>query len=285
MATKATTRNALTVDVEDYFQVSALEGHVAREDWDRMPQRVERNTDQILQLFSDYGARATFFVLGWVAERYPAMVRRLADGGHEVASHGYDHVRVNEQSPEAFRADVRATKDLLEDLTGQPVKGYRAASFSIGRDNAWAFDVLHEEGYRYSSSVNPIRHDHYGMPEAPRFSFTANDQGLIEVPISTVALGGRNNPCGGGGFFRLLPYPYFRWALGRINGSEGQPGVFYFHPWEIDPSQPRQPGLPWRTRFRHYLNLHRTEARLRRLLGDFRWDRMDRIFLEEREQA
>ncbi|MFA9460954.1 XrtA system polysaccharide deacetylase [Thiohalorhabdus methylotrophus] len=277
--------NALTVDVEDYFQVSAFEGHIRREDWDRLPHRVERNTDRILQLFADKGARATFFVLGWVAERYPDLVRRVADNGHEVASHGYSHIRVTDHAPEAFRADVRTTRRLLEEVSGQPVKGYRAASFSIGRDNAWAFDVLQEEGYRYSSSVNPIRHDLYGMPDAPRFAFTANAQGLIEVPISTVPLAGRNNPCGGGGFFRLLPYPYFRWGMRRINHMEGQPGVFYFHPWEIDPDQPRQRGIGWRTRFRHYVNLHRTEDRLKRLLGDFRWDRMDRIFLGEEEHA
>ncbi|KPV40019.1 polysaccharide deacetylase [Thiohalorhabdus denitrificans] len=276
--------NALSVDVEDYFQVSAFAGHIDRADWDRLPHRVERNTDRILQLFADHGARATFFVLGWVADRYPDLVRRLADNGHEVASHGYGHIRVDEQSPEEFRADVQRAKALLEDTSGQAVRGYRAASFSIGRDSTWAFDVLREEGHRYSSSVNPIRHDLYGMPEAPRFAHAPAGGDLIEVPVSTVEAGGRNLPCGGGGFFRLLPYAYFRWGLRRINRREGRPAVFYFHPWEIDPEQPRQRGVALRTRFRHYVNLHRTEPRLRRLLDDFRWERMDRIFLEE-EQA
>ncbi|MFP4560972.1 MAG: XrtA system polysaccharide deacetylase [Thiohalorhabdus sp.] len=278
------TANALSVDVEDYFQVSAFAGHIDRADWDRLPHRVERNTDRILQLFADHGARATFFVLGWVAERYPDLVRRLAENGHEVASHGYGHIRVDEQSLEEFRADVRYAKALLEDTTGRPVRGYRAASFSVGPDNAWAFDVLREEGHRYSSSVNPIRHDLYGAPDAPRFAHAPGGRDLIEVPVSTVRAAGRNLPCGGGGFFRLLPYAYFRWGLRRINRREGRPAVFYFHPWEIDPGQPRQRGVAPRTRFRHYVNLHRTEPRLRRLLGDFRWERMDRIFLGE-EQA
>jgi polysaccharide deacetylase family protein (PEP-CTERM system associated) len=279
-------RNAMTVDVEDYFQVSAFERHIARDQWDRMPCRVERNMDRILDLFDRRGVKATFFVLGWMAERYPAMVRRLTDNGHEVASHGYEHVRVVNQTPDAFREDVRRTRALLEDTTGVPVLGYRAASYSIGRDNLWALDELQESGYRYSSSIYPIRHDLYGMPEAPRFAFRhGSDSGLLEVPVTTVEIGRRKFPCGGGGYFRLFPYALSRWALNRVNRHDGQSAVFYFHPWEIDPGQPRQQGIGLKTRVRHYLNLSRMESRLSRLLDDFRWDRMDRIFLSETERT
>jgi polysaccharide deacetylase family protein (PEP-CTERM system associated) len=275
----------MTVDVEDYFQVSAFERHIAREDWDRIPCRVERNMDRILDLFDGRGVKATFFVLGWMAERYPGMVRRLTDNGHEVASHGYEHVRVVNQTPEAFREDVRRTRALLEDTTGTPVLGYRAASYSIGRDNLWALDELQESGYRYSSSIYPIRHDLYGMPEAPRFAFRHRDEsGLLEVPVTTVEIGRRKFPCGGGGYFRLFPYALSRWALNRVNRYDRQSAVFYFHPWEIDPDQPRQQGIGLKTRVRHYLNLSRMESRLSRLLHDFRWDRMDRIFLPEAER-
>ena len=273
--------NAMTVDVEDYFQVSAFDGHISRTRWDRYPCRIPANLARILELFEDRGIRATFFTLGWVAERYPQLVRRITDGGHELASHGYDHRRVTDLTPEAFRRDIRRTRALLEDVGGQAVKGYRAPSYSVCGRTRWALDVLEEEGYRYSSSVYPVRHDHYGMPEAPRHPFRPTASGrILEVPVSTVRLAGCCLPCGGGGYFRLLPYAVSRWALRRINHREGRPGVFYFHPWEIDPDQPRQPGLPVRTRFRHYLNLHRTEDRLARLLADLRWDRMDRIFLE-----
>jgi polysaccharide deacetylase family protein (PEP-CTERM system associated) len=274
-----TTINAMSVDVEDYFQVSAFERHVDRTDWDSLPCRVERNTDRILQLFDDHGVQATFFTLGWVAERYPGLLRRMVEGGHEVASHGYSHVRVTNQSPDEFRADVVRTKALLEDVTGREVQGYRAASYSIGASNLWALDVLAETGHRYSSSIYPIRHDLYGMPEAPRFAFQANGGPMLEVPVTTVELFRRNYPCGGGGYFRLLPYALSRWAMRRVNERDGQSCVFYFHPWELDPDQPRQPGLGFKTRFRHYLNLRRMEQRLARLLRDFRWDRMDRVFL------
>jgi polysaccharide deacetylase family protein (PEP-CTERM system associated) len=242
---------------------------------------VEGNTDRILQLFADHDVKATFFTLGWVAERYPQLIRRMIEGGHEVASHGYSHVRVTNQSPEAFRADVVRTKALLEDVSGQEVQGYRAASYSIGASNLWALDVLAETGHRYSSSIYPIRHDLYGMPEAPRFAFQANGGAMLEVPVTTVELFRRNYPCGGGGYFRLLPYAMSRWAMRRVNEHDGQSCVFYFHPWELDPEQPRQAGLGFKTRFRHYLNLRRMEQRLVRLLGDFRWDRMDRVFLGE----
>lgn len=270
--------NAMTVDVEDYFQVSAFEPFVRRDDWERLPRRVERNTARILDLFGAAGVRATFFTLGWVAERHPQLIRRMVAEGHEVASHGFQHTRVTQQGPEDFRADVRRTKALLEDIAGVPVTGYRAASYSIGRDNLWALEVLREEGYRYSSSIYPINHDLYGMPEAPRFAFRVNGSDFVEVPVTTLRLGARNLPCGGGGYFRLLPYRLSRWAMRRVNQDDGQPCVFYFHPWEIDPDQPRQPGLNARTRFRHYLNLRRMEARLERLLADFAWQRMDETF-------
>lgn len=273
-------RNAMTVDVEDYFQVSAFETSIPRNRWDRLPCRVEHNVDRILTLFDEHRVKATFFVLGWIAERYPAMVRRLSDCGHEVASHGYEHVRVVNQTPAEFRADIRRTKALLEDTTGQAVQGYRAASYSIGRGNLWALDELLEAGHAYSSSIYPIRHDLYGMPEAPRFAFRhRSDDGILEVPVTTVMLGQRKFPCGGGGYFRLFPYALSRWALRRVNRHDGQSAVFYFHPWEIDPGQPRQARVGLKTRVRHYLNLARTEARLQRLLQDFAWGRMDAIFL------
>lgn len=274
----------MTVDVEDYFQVSAFEGHIDRAQWDTLSCRVEVNTDRILALFDAAGVKATFFTLGWVAERYPALIRRIVEGGHELASHGYAHVRVTQQQPAEFRADVEKTKYLLEDIGGVEVRGYRAASYSIGAGNLWALDELGEAGYRYSSSIYPVRHDLYGMPEAPRFAFRPRGEAsILEVPITTLRVGGKNLPCGGGGFFRLYPYAVSRWALRRINDGEGQSGMFYFHPWEIDPAQPRQTGLDLKTRTRHYLNLGRMESRLQALLGDFAWDRMDRVFLASKE--
>ena len=279
-----TIRNAMTVDVEDYFQVSAFEGHIDRAQWDTLSCRVEVNTDRILALFDAAGVKATFFTLGWVAERYPALIRRIVEGGHELASHGYAHVRVTQQQPAEFRADVEKTKHLLEDIGGIEVRGYRAASYSIGAGNLWALDELGEAGYRYSSSIYPVRHDLYGMPEAPRFAFRPRGEAsILEVPITTLRVAGKNLPCGGGGFFRLYPYAVSRWALRRINDGEGQSGMFYFHPWEIDPAQPRQTGLDLKTRTRHYLNLGRMESRLQALLGDFAWDRMDRVFLASKE--
>jgi polysaccharide deacetylase family protein (PEP-CTERM system associated) len=271
------TVNALTVDVEDYFQVSALAPHIERHRWGSMECRVERNIDRLLALFDTRGARATFFTLGWIAERYPAMVRRVVAAGHELASHGQSHLRASEQSRADFRADVEGARQQLEDIAGVAVRGYRAPSFSIGRGNLWAFDCLVEAGYAYSSSVYPVRHDHYGMPEAPRFAFRIHN-GLLELPITTTRVLSRNLPAGGGGFFRLLPYRASRWAIERVNRVDRQPAIFYFHPWEIDPHQPRVSGISAKTRFRHYLNLDRTEARLNRLLADFRWDRIDRVF-------
>lgn len=269
----------MTVDVEDYFQVSAFERHIRRDDWDGLECRVEANVERILALFAAHGVHATFFMLGWLAERYPQMVQRIVQAGHELASHGYQHVRVTQQQPAEFRADVTRTKQLLEDIGGCAVRGYRAASYSIGSKNLWALDVLGETGHQYSSSIYPIHHDLYGMPEAPRFAFQHGQNGLLEIPVTTVALYNHKLPCGGGGFFRLYPYALSRWALRRVNRRDGQACVFYFHPWEIDPQQPRQPHLGLKTRFRHYLNLTRMEGRIARLLRDFRWDRMDRVFL------
>jgi polysaccharide deacetylase family protein (PEP-CTERM system associated) len=271
---------AMTVDVEDYFQVAAFADQVARADWESYPCRVERNIDQILAMFAEADVAATFFTLGWVAERYPGVVRQIVDGGHEIASHGYEHVKVHTQSPAAFREDVRRTKGILEDIGGHSVKGYRAASFSIDQRSLWAFDVLAEEGYRYSSSVYPIKHDHYGMPEASRFKFRPSaGYELVEVPITTLNLFNRNWPSGGGGYFRLLPYAVSRWALRRTSEQDQQPPVFYFHPWEVDPGQPRFTDASYRSRFRHYVNLSTMERRLRAVLRDFSWDRMDRVFL------
>ncbi len=273
--------NALTIDVEDYFQVSAFSAHIPRTSWDSLPCRVERNVDQILLLLADAGVRGTFFTLGWIAERYPAMIRRIVDGGHELASHGYEHSRATDQGYGQFLADIRLAKAVLEDTSCCAVKGYRAPSFSIGPRNQWAYECIAEAGYRYSSSVYPIRHDHYGAPDAPRFAHEAS-KGLLELPITTVRLLYANWPAGGGGYFRLLPYGVSRWSLRRVNAVDRQPALFYFHPWELDPEQPRVQGPSRKARFRHYLNLTRMVPRMRRLLTDFRWDRVDHVFLAGR---
>lgn len=269
--------NALTVDVEDYFQVWALSPHIARARWDEMPCRIERNVDRLLQLLEKHHARATFFTLGWIAERYPGVVRSIVAAGHELASHGYAHLRASEQTPAEFSADITRAKAVLEDIAGMPVYGYRAPSFSIGKGNLWAFDAIAAAGYCYSSSVYPVRHDHYGMPDAPRFPHRLAN-GLIEIPVTTAQLWGRNVPAGGGGYFRLMPYRVSRWLIRQVNVNDRRPAIFYMHPWEIDPEQPRIPGVGVKTRFRHYVNLHRTEARLAQLLADFRWDTVRRAF-------
>lgn len=274
--------NAMTVDVEDYFQVSAFEPYVTRDSWESLAGRVEQNVDRILELFDQKEVSATFFTLGWIAERYPDMVRRIVSSGHELASHGWEHVRVTEQTPEQFRVDIRKTRSLLEDMSGQRVSGYRAASYSIGSKNLWALDELADAGYRYSSSIVPIKHDLYGMPEAPRFPFEAAGGRILEIPVTTLPVGGRNINCAGGGWFRLYPYAFSRWALRKVNQAEGQSGLFYFHPWEIDPEQPRPERLGAKAKFRHYLNLDKTYHRLERLLEDFSWARMDQVFLEGR---
>lgn len=272
--------NAMTVDVEDYFQVSAFEPYIAKSQWDNLPHRVERNTHRILDMFEAGGIKATFFTLGWVAERYPGLIARIIKDGHELACHGYEHIRVTEQTPDQFRDDISRTKQLLEALSGKEVKGYRAASYSIGAKNLWALDVLQEAGFKYSSSIYPVKHDLYGMPEAPRFIYEPLDnRDFKEIPITTLRFGNKNMPCGGGGFFRFYPYAFSKWAFNRVNRTENQAGIFYFHPWEIDPEQPRQSGLSFKTRTRHYLNLHRMEHRIQRLLADFNWDTMEHVFL------
>jgi polysaccharide deacetylase family protein (PEP-CTERM system associated) len=270
--------NALTIDVEDYFQVSAFAEHVPRASWESMECRVERNIDRILQLLADAGVHSTFFTLGWIAERYPEMVRRIVDSGHELASHGYEHRRATEQGYGEFLADIRLAKAVLEDIAGHGVNGYRAPSFSVGPRNSWAFECIAKAGYRYSSSIYPIRHDHYGAPGSHRFAHEV-EQGLLEVPIATVRLWRSTLPAGGGGYFRLLPYGVSRWSLRRINAVDRQPAMFYFHPWELDPEQPRVKGPGRKAQFRHYLNLKHTESRLRRLVDDFPWGRADRVFL------
>jgi polysaccharide deacetylase family protein (PEP-CTERM system associated) len=272
--------NALTIDVEDYFQVSAFAPHIARQSWDSMPCRVERNVDRLLNLLDEHDAKATFFTLGWIAERYPRVVRDVVTQGHEVASHGMSHLRASEQTPEEFEQDVVRAKRVLEDISGTAVSGYRAPSFSIGKSNPWAFDVLQRAGYRYSSSIYPVRHDHYGVPDAPRFPYRARER-LLEIPVTTTRLFGRNLPAGGGGYFRLAPYRLSRWAIERVNRVDVRPAIFYFHPWEIDPAQPRIAGIGAKTRFRHYLNLKRTDARLQQLLRDFHWNRVDQVFAAE----
>ncbi len=277
--------NALSVDVEEYFQVTALSERIGRDDWQDHPSRVEDSIEKIFEVFESTDTKATFFVLGWIAERHPELVRRIAAGGHEIASHGLEHVRVHEQTPAQFRDDVTRTRKILEDTTGAAVLGYRAASFSITPEMTWAYEILGETGHRYSSSVHPIRHDLYGAPRAPRFAFRPLEQARIaELPISTVELAGKRLPCGGGGYFRLFPYAYTRWALDRVQARDGRPVMVYFHPWEFDPDQPRVSGLSARSRFRHYTNLRRMTPKLRRLLRDFSWDRVDRVFASDLAQ-
>ena len=272
------TVNALTIDVEDYFQVSAFAPFIARSEWPTRECRVERNVERILGMLAAHQTKATFFTLGWIAERYPQLVREIVAQGHELASHGYGHERASDLTESAFFADIDRARKLLQDMTGVDIQGYRAPSFSIGTDNLWAFDSLARAGYRYSSSIYPIRHDHYGMPDAPRFAHQAHAD-VLEIPVTTLRWGGRNFPSSGGGYFRLLPYAVSRWMLRRVNQHDGQPAIFFFHPWEIDAEQPRVAGIDAKTRFRHYVNIDRMPARLDQLLGDFAWGRMDDIFL------
>lgn len=271
------TVNSLTIDVEDYFQVSAFAPHIPRSEWATRECRVERNVDCILAMLDAHDTRATFFTLGWVAERYPELVRRITASGHEIASHGYGHERASDQTPEGFFSDVNVAKLILEDLTGCEVKGYRAPSFSIGEKNLWAFECLERAGYQYSSSIYPIRHDHYGMPDAPRHAHKIGN--LLEIPATTLRFFNRNWPASGGGYFRLMPYPLSRWMIQRVNAVDKLSAVFYFHPWEIDAEQPRVAGIGAKTRFRHYVNIDRMEHRLNRLLADFSWGRMDELYL------
>jgi polysaccharide deacetylase family protein (PEP-CTERM system associated) len=274
--------NAMTVDVEDYFQVEAFFPHIGRGEWDRRECRIEANVDRILQLFADTDTTATFFTLGWIAERYPKLVRRIVDNGHELASHGLAHYRADHQSRPQFLADVKRSKTLLENIGGTAVNGYRATSFSISRRNLWALNALDEAGYKYSSSTCPIHHDLYGIPEQPRFAFYPfSDSKFMEIPITTIRRFGRNWPSGGGGYFRLIPYALFKRCLLAIRAQDRQPCMFYFHPWEIDSDQPRVLGTSLKTRVRHYLNLKRTFGRLKLLLNDFRWSSVDQVYLVE----
>ena len=269
--------NALSVDIEDWFQVGAFEKTIRREDWDDLPCRVEANTDAVLALFAEADVKATFFTLGWVASRYPALIRRIADAGHEVASHGWGHDRVFTMTSEQFANDLVRTRRTLEHAGGVMVTGYRAPSFSIDKRTPWAHQVLADQGYTYSSSVAPVVHDHYGWPGAPRFAFRpVAGSDLIELPVTTAKFAGRTLAAGGGGFFRLLPYGFSRWAFRQVNAA-GQPGIFYFHPWEIDPDQPRVPGAPMRSKLRHYTNLDGMAAKLTRMMGAFEWGRVDEV--------
>jgi polysaccharide deacetylase family protein (PEP-CTERM system associated) len=277
--------NAMSIDVEDYFHVSVFDGIVPRSRWESMESRVCANTGRLLNIFDEYEVRATFFILGWVGERYPDLVKAIAARGHEVASHGYAHRLVYDQTRAAFREDVRRSKNLLEDACGRPVVGYRAPSYSITPRSLWAIDILVEEGYRYDSSIFPIRHDRYGIPVSDRRPYRIDRPAgsLIEVPGSTTQVGMMNLPVAGGGYFRILPYWWTRWGIARVNAREQRPAVFYLHPWEIDPEQPRLHAGRM-GRFRHYRNLHTTEARLRKLLTDFRFNTMERIVSDARLQ-
>jgi polysaccharide deacetylase family protein (PEP-CTERM system associated) len=276
--------NALTVDVEDYFHVSVFDGVLPRQRWDAMESRVCANTDRLLAVFDAAGVRGTFFVLGWVADRFPDLVRRIAAGGHEVASHGYEHRLVYDQTPHAFREDLRRAKAVLEAATGLPVLGYRAPSYSVTPRSLWALDILIEEGYAYDASIFPIHHDRYGIPVSARHAYRIErgPGSLIEAPGSTVRWGPLNLPIGGGGYFRLLPYAWTKWGIARLNRVEGQPAIFYLHPWEIDPDQPRLP-VPWLGRLRHYRHLDQTESRLEALLRDFRFSPLTSVLAMRRE--
>jgi len=277
--------NGLSVDIEDWFQVGAFEKTIRRDEWDGLAPRVERNSDAVIALFGRGAVKATFFTLGWVAQRHPRLIRRIVDAGHELASHGWDHARVFAMTPDQFREDIRRTRAVLEDLGGQKVTGYRAPSFSIDRRTPWAHEILAEEGYAYSSSVAPVVHDHYGWPEAPRFAFRpVKGSALIELPVTTARLRRRVVAAGGGGFFRLFPYAFSRWAIRQVN-AEQRPAIFYFHPWEIDPGQPRVAEAPLKSKIRHYARLGAMEGKLDRVIYDFRWDRVDAVAAAEAARA
>ena len=276
--------HAMTIDVEDYFQVSAFESVVARTDWEKLPLRVEMNTNRLLQLFDELKIKATFFTLGWVAERCPDLIKRIVNEGHELACHGYGHARATEQSRKEFHEDVVKAKQLLEDISGVKVHGYRAPSFSVNDTNRWVFDELREMEFLYSSSTYPVKHDIYGVPHWPRFQYTL-DNGLIEVPMTTLKIANKTIPMSGGGYFRLYPYWFSRFLLQKFEASEKRSGMFYMHPWEIDPQQPKPRGLSAKSSFRHYLNLDRQFERLKLLIADFNWGRMDQIFISQAESA
>jgi len=277
--------NGLSVDVEDWFQVGAFETVIDRHAWSSLADRVERNCDAILAMFDEAGVKGTFFTLGWVAQRHPALVRRIAEQGHEVASHGWDHQRVFRMDRLAFAQDLSMSRKAIEDAAGVQVTGYRAPSFSIDARTPWAHQELAAQGYVYSSSVAPVAHDHYGWREAPRFAFSPlPDNDFVEVPVTTALFAGRRLAAGGGGFFRVLPYGFSRWAIRQVN-RQGRPAVFYFHPWEIDPGQPRIAQAPIRSRLRHYTNLGVMADKLRQLIGEFAWGRMDALVMREAPTA
>lgn len=269
----APARFAMSVDVEDYFQVWAFAGVIGRNDWDDYALRAEANTRRLLDLFDRSGATATFFTLGWIAERAPALMREIAARGHEVASHGYDHKKVFDQSPDEFRADLLKTKRILEDASGTRVRGFRAAGFSIDSRTPWAHEIVGETGHDYSSSSHPIAHDHYGDPTAPRGPHRVG--GVIEAPVATAEIFGKRVSCAGGGWFRAAPYALSKGLLDRASSTIGGPAIFYLHPWEIDPGQSRIAAAPWKSKLRHYVNLGAMEGKLARLLSAYRWTRID----------
>jgi polysaccharide deacetylase family protein (PEP-CTERM system associated) len=278
--------NGLSVDVEDWFQVGAFEGVIDRDSWDSLSDRVARNCDAILELFDEADVKATFFTLGWVAQRHPALLRRIAERGHELASHGWDHARVHTLNQASFAVDLEKSRKAIEDAVGVRITGYRAPSFSIDSRTPWAYMALAEQGFTYSSSVAPISHDHYGWREAPRFAFKPLPwSDLVEIPVTTAEFAGRRLAAGGGGFFRVLPYAFSRWAIRQVNTRDQRPAVFYFHPWEIDPQQPRVTGASLRSKLRHYTNLDVMAEKLRQLVKDFAWGRMDVLALREAARA
>lgn len=275
--------NGLSVDVEDWFQVGAFEDVIERDQWASLDDRVDRNVREILDLFDEANASATFFTLGWVAQRHGALLREIAARGHEIASHGWDHRRVFTMDREQFGEDIARTRKVLEDASGTPVTGYRAPSFSIDQRTPWAFRELAAQGYAYSSSVAPISHDHYGWAEAPRFAFKPLPwENLVEIPVTTAMFAGKRLAAGGGGFFRVLPYAFSRWAIRQVNRADQRPAIFYFHPWEIDPGQPRVAGAPLKSRLRHYSRLEQMAPKLRQLVRDFTWGRMDTLAHREK---
>jgi polysaccharide deacetylase family protein (PEP-CTERM system associated) len=277
--------NALSVDVEDWFQVGAFETVISRDDWDSLECRVERNSDAVLALFDTAGVKGTFFTLGWVAERYPALIRRIVDAGHEIASHGYAHERVFNFTPKEFAADIEKARKLIEDASGAKVTGYRAPSFSIDQRTPWAHEILAEQGYEYSSSVAPVKHDHYGWAQAPRFAFRpVAGSDFLEIPVTTATIGSRRLAAGGGGFFRMLPYQFSRWAINQVNDRDDRPAIIYFHPWEIDPGQPRVANAPLKSKIRHYTKLDVMAAKLTRLAAEFQWERLDAVVAREQKR-
>jgi polysaccharide deacetylase family protein (PEP-CTERM system associated) len=278
--------NGLSVDVEDWFQVGAFEEVIERGSWDSLVDRVERNVTAILELFAEADVKATFFTLGWVAQRHSQLIRHIAEQGHEIASHGWDHARVHTLDRAGFGEDIRKARIAIEDAAGVAVTGYRAPSFSIDHRTPWAYMELAEQGYAYSSSVAPVAHDHYGWREAPRFAFKPLPwHDLVEIPVTTAEFAGKRLAAGGGGFFRVLPYAFSRWAIRQVNRREGRPAVFYFHPWEIDPGQPRVAGAPLKSKLRHYTNLDGMAPKLRQLIHEFAWGRMDLLAHREAQRV